>query len=129
MYLQAELGRAQDALKAARSESARRLRELQQQSQQHAAAVDSALSQQLEAETAAREAAEGKLRDARTSLARHKQLVSDLRSKVDRSWQSPQHDPVYQTYVQLTALQTTRGRISAEQGHDVPLMFAFGGKG
>ena len=78
-----ELSRAQEALKAARSESARRLRELQQlQSQQVAAAVDSGLSQQLGAETAAREGAEGKLRDTRASLARQKQLVSDLRSKV-----------------------------------------------
>lgn len=81
-HFQAELSQAQGALKGARSESARRLRDLQQlQSQRASEAEDSCLSQQLEAETAAREAAEGKLRDARASMARHKQLVSDLRSK------------------------------------------------
>ena len=83
MQVQAELSKAQEALKAARSESTRRLRELQQlQSQQAAAAADSGLKHQLEAETAAKEAAQEKLRDSRASLARHKQLVSELRCKV-----------------------------------------------
>ena len=81
--VQAELSRAQEALRAARSESARRLRELQQlQGQQVILAGAPGLARQLEAEAVAREAAEGKLRDARASLARHKQLIQELRSKV-----------------------------------------------
>ena len=81
--VQAELSRAQEALRAARSESARRLRELQQlQGQQVSLAGGPGLAQQLEAEAVAREAAEGKLRDARASLARDKQLIQELRSKV-----------------------------------------------
>ena len=82
-FLQAELSRAQEALRVARSEGARRLRELQQlQEQQVPLTGGPGLAQQLEAEAVAREAAEGKLRDARASLARHKQLIQELRSKV-----------------------------------------------
>ena len=104
LRLQGELNRAQEALKAARSESARRLRELQQlQSSQATAAVDSGLKHQLESETASKEAAQEKLRDTRASLARHKQLVSELRCKVERCCLCPlqltlragQLDPLY----------------------------------
>ena len=81
--LQADLSRAQEALRVVRTESARRLCDLQQlQGLQASHAPQPALAQQLDAEVAAREAAEAKLRDARASLARHKQLMSDLRKKV-----------------------------------------------
>ena len=81
--LQADLSRAQEALRVARTESARRLRDLQQlQGLQASHSPHTALAHQLDAEVAAREAAEAKLRDARASLARHKQLMSDLRKKV-----------------------------------------------
>jgi hypothetical protein len=81
--VQAELSRTQEALRAVRSESARRMRELQQlQGQQAPLAGGPGLAQQLEAEVMAREAAEGRLRDARASLVRHKQMIQELRSKV-----------------------------------------------
>ena len=83
LILQADLSRAQEALRVVRTESARRLRDLQQlQGLQASHAPHPALTQQLDAEVAAREAAEAKLREARASLARHKQLVSDLRKRV-----------------------------------------------
>ena len=66
-----------------RTESARRLRDLQQlQGLQVSQAPRPELTQQLDAEVAAREAAEAKLREARASLARQKQLMADLRKKV-----------------------------------------------
>ena len=81
--LQADLSRAQEALRVVRSESARRLRDLQQlQGLQAAQAAPPELSQQLDAEVVAREAAEAKLREARASLARQKHFMSDLRKKV-----------------------------------------------
>ena len=81
--LQADLSRAQEALRVVRTESARRLRDLQQlQVLQAAQAPRLELTQQFDAEVAGREAAEAKLREARASLARHKQLMSDLRKKV-----------------------------------------------
>ncbi len=84
--VQGELAGAQEALKAARSESARRLRELQAlhsggygaQAPGGAAAAAAALA----AETAAREAAEAKLREVKAAHARKKQLVTDLRKRV-----------------------------------------------
>ena len=78
--LQADLSRAQEALRVVRTESARRLRDLQQL--QGLQAPRPELTQRLSAEVAAREAAEAKLREARASLARQKQLMADLRKKV-----------------------------------------------
>lgn len=84
--MQGELAGAQEALKAARSESARRLRELQALqsggggAQAHGGAAAAAAV--LAAETAAREAAEAKLREVKAAHARKKQLVTDLRKRV-----------------------------------------------
>jgi chromosome segregation ATPase len=82
--MQAELASAQEGLKAARAESSRRLRELQalQSLSQVSASAGSDAAAALAAETAAREAAEMKLRDVKASLARKKQLVTDLRKRV-----------------------------------------------
>ena len=117
--LQADLGRAQEALKAARAESARRLRDLQQlQVQQQpapGAGSPAGLAQQLEVETAAREAAEAKLRDAKAGLARHKQMVSDLRKKVSTlcvraAWRCRLHSSNSQ--LQLLKSKSTRLEIT-----------------
>ncbi len=100
-----ELSRAQEALKAARSESARRLRELQQL-QSQPGRRGSGLRPQASSWGLRRppgKAAQGKLRDTRASLARHKQLVSELRCKVERCCLCPlqltlragQLDPLY----------------------------------
>lgn len=83
--MQGELASAQEALKAARTESTRRLRELQ--SLQGAASGAppggaAAAAAALATETAAREAAEGKLREVKAALVRKKQLVTDLRKRV-----------------------------------------------
>lgn len=81
---QGELASAQEALKAARSESSRRLRELQalQAGSQPPGATGAASAAALATETAAREAAEVKLREVKAAHTRKKQLVVDLRKRV-----------------------------------------------
>ncbi|BDA46361.1 hypothetical protein COCOBI_08-4530 [Coccomyxa sp. Obi] len=88
LKLQGELASAQEALKAARSESSRRLRELQAvqaggSGSQPSGGTGAGNAAALAAETAAREAAEAKLRELKAAHARKKQLVVDLRKRVD----------------------------------------------
>lgn len=84
--LAAELADCQAALKLARGEGGRRLKELQ--ALQRAAASENAggngtaAAAQLEGERRAREAAEAQLREARQGLARKTALIKDLRAKV-----------------------------------------------
>ncbi len=78
-----ELGTCQQALKQAKAEGARRLRELtalQRQAEEGSrAAVPEAA---LEQERRSREAAEGQLREARQAVTRKTGLVKELRAKV-----------------------------------------------
>ncbi|CAL8462495.1 g2028 [Coccomyxa elongata] len=88
LKLQGQLASAQEALKAARSESSRRLRELQALQaggsvSQSSGGTGAANAAALAAETAAREAAEAKLREVKAAHTRKKQLVVDLRKRVD----------------------------------------------
>ncbi|GAB4814836.1 hypothetical protein N2152v2_001882 [Parachlorella kessleri] len=81
--LQVELGNCQQALKQAKSEGARRLRELtalQRQAEEGSrAAVPEAA---LEHERRSRETAEAQLREARQAVTRKTGLVKELRAKV-----------------------------------------------
>jgi hypothetical protein len=74
-----------EALHAARSESASRLRSVMALQQQLAPAGAPPPSAALAAEREAREAAEARLREARTALTCKAQLVKDLRSQVPRA--------------------------------------------
>lgn len=85
--LAAELADCQQALKLAKSEGSRRLKELQALQRQAAEACENGgangvAAARLESEHAAREAAEAQLREARQSLARKAALIRDLRAKV-----------------------------------------------
>ncbi|PRW61371.1 leucine-rich repeat containing [Chlorella sorokiniana] len=87
--LAAELADCQQALKLAKGEGSRRLKELQALQRQAAEACENGganggvAAARLEAEHAAREAAEAQLREARQGLARKASLIRDLRAKVD----------------------------------------------
>lgn len=85
--LTAELTDCQQALKLAKSEGSRRLKELQALQRQAAEACENGgtngtAAMRLEAEHAARSAAEVQLREARQALARKAALIRDLRAKV-----------------------------------------------
>ncbi|KAL4423912.1 hypothetical protein ABPG75_001213 [Micractinium tetrahymenae] len=80
----AELADCQAALRLAKSEGSRRLKELQALQRAAAESENSGpnAAAQLEGEQEARKAAEVQLREARQALARKAELIKDLRSKV-----------------------------------------------
>lgn len=79
---QAELQDCQQALRLAKAESGRRLKELQLLQRQAAADEGAGTEAALQAEQQARQAAEAQLREARQGLARKAALVKELRAKV-----------------------------------------------
>jgi hypothetical protein len=82
-HAQAELGECQQALRTAKAESGRRLKELTALQQQVAdEGGRAAAGAALEEERRTREAAEAQLREARQGLARKVAMVKELRSKV-----------------------------------------------
>lgn len=82
--LAAELTDCQNALRLAKAEGSRRLKELQALQRQAAATENSGpnVAAQLEGEQQARKTAEATLREARAELSRKAALIKDLRCKV-----------------------------------------------
>ncbi len=81
--MQDQLGAAQEALKSARAEAARRLGALQQmQARAEGAASPAAAAAELATERAARQAAEACLQEVKAASQRKSALVADLQKRV-----------------------------------------------